>query len=189
MTVEGEIVPLVATHLDRYPASNIADVYKLLHQGVYGPGHSIPNKKLAREWLEHERDQVQPDRTLPLVESIHPAGAVVRLHLRPYLAYEAKVAPLLDAFVRSAQAVEGDASTLAAWWAIFAAQVAPGGRWADRFAAREAELFGRMRAEAQWAAVPHSPAFVRAYAPAYRVLTRDEAERLCARIDAPFAVI
>lgn len=189
MTTESEIVSLVATHLGRYPASDIADVYKLLHQGVYGPGHSIPNKKLAREWLEHERDQVQPDRSLPLVESIHPAGVMVRVHLRPYRAYETKVAPLMDAFVRSAQAVEGDASTLAAWWAIFAAQVAPGGRWADRFDAREVALFGHVRAEAQWAAVHHSPAFVRAYAPAYRVLTRDDAERLCAKIGAPFALI
>lgn len=186
---EDRILALVATHLARYPESGIMDVYKLLHQGAFGPGHLIANRRNAREWLEHECALVQPDRMLPMVESIHPEGAVVRFHLRPYLAYKESVRPLLDAFVRSAQQIEPERETLAAWWAVFEARCAPGGAWAERFDLREVQLFGQARAAEQWPAMHHSPLYVNTYHPAYRVLTRTEAENLCARLNAPFEVI
>ncbi len=186
---DERIVALIDTHLARYPEAGIADVYKLLHQGVYGPGHAITSRKTAREWLEHERSVVLPDRLLPLVESVHPEGAVVRVHLRPYLAYRESVVPLLDAFVRSGRRIEGDPALLAAWWGVFESRVASGTRWAERFARREVQLFGQARAAEDWPAMHHSPDFINAYHPAYRVLVRDEAEALCELINAPFDVV
>ncbi len=184
---EDSILALMAAHLARYPESGILDVYKLLHQGAFGPGHLIANRRNAREWLEHECAQVQPDRMRPLVESIHPEGEVVRLHLRPYLAYQESVRTLLDAFVRSAQQVTP--GPIAAWWAVFEARCAQRGVWAERFNLREVQLFGQTRAAEQWPAMHHSPQYADVYHPAYRVLTRAEAESLCAKINAPFEVI
>ena len=186
---EDCVVALIETHLGRYPEAEIADVYKLLHQGVFGPGRLIPNKKLAREWLEHEAARVTPDRMLPLVEQIHPGGAIVRFHMRPYLAYREAVRPLLDAFVQSAQVVVGDPAVLATWWRVFEGGCAPGGAFAERFTAREVQLFGRIRAAELWPAVQHSPAYLTAYDPVYRVLTHDRAEALCVKLKAPFEVI
>lgn len=186
---EDRIVALIATHLKRYAEAGIADVYKLLHQGVFGPGHLIASKKHAREWLEHEASLVTPDRMLPLVERIHPDGALVRFHVRPYLAYRESIRPLLDAFIQSAQVVVGDPAEMAAWWGIFEEQSAPGGSFAGRLPLREVRLFGKMRAEEQWPAMHHSPVYYAAYQPVYRVLTADHAEALCGKLNAPFEVI
>ena len=69
---DDRIVALIRTHLDRYPDAGIQDVYKLLHQATFGPGHAISSKKAAREWLGQESGQVTPTAAEALVESIHP---------------------------------------------------------------------------------------------------------------------
>ncbi len=187
---EERITELIQHHLARYPEIGIADVYKLLHQATFGPGHLIASKKKAREWLEEESGQVQPSMRQALVENIHPDGAIVRLHLRPYLAYKQNVGPLLDAFVRSAEQVAGDPETMALRWQAFVdfckGTPACGG---ERLPLREVRLFGRIRTQEHWPAVHHSPCYHNAYHPVYRVVTRSEAEALCDVLGAPFEVV
>lgn len=180
---------LIQTHLLRYPRSEITDVYKLLHQATFGPGHLITNKKAAREWLERESERLIPTNKEALVESIHPAGQIVRLHLRPYLAYGGKIKLLLDALIRSAEQTQGEAGLMARRWAVFNELCQPGGTYADRFDHQEIMLFGRTREREGWSAAHHSPAYQSAYQPCYRVLTRAEAENLCRKINAPFTVV
>ncbi len=185
---EERLVALIRAHLGRYPEAQIADVYKLLHQGVFGPGHAIVNKKATREWLEHEASQQTPAADEMLIESVHPDGLMVRVHLRPYLAHRGSLAALLDAFVRSAERVQGDPDTMARWWSLFQALCAQGELCSRVCEQREAMLFGRVRAQENWPAVHHSPAYCQAYRPAYRVLIATEAEALCRRLKIPFVV-
>src|SRR5258705_13932064 len=101
-----KVAALIQAHVQRYPEIDILDVYKLLHQAVFGPGHAIvnqKNQKSAREWLERESDLLKPTLDEPLVENIHPDSALVRLHLRPYLAANGKLNKLFDAFVQSSK--------------------------------------------------------------------------------------
>lgn len=186
---EDRVAGLIKTHLERYPAAGILDVYKLLHQATFGPGHLIADKKAAREWLEHELSTNRPDPAEPLIESIHPDGEIVRLHLRPYLVYGGVAKPLLDAMVRSAAQVKGDYGVMAARWQTFEALCEQGGPNAGRFDLREVRLLGQVRARELWPAVHHSPEYVNIYHPAYRVLTRDEAEAVCVRLGAPVVVV
>ena len=182
------MLSLLGAHLQRYPAMGLADVYKLLHQAAFGVGHRITSKKETRAWLEHERGLLRPDAAQVLIEGVHPAGVWVRVHLIPYLAYRHDVRPLLDAYMRSARDVEPrQTEQMAAWWAFFERLCAEDAAYAERFSAREARLFGMVRAEEDWPAVHHSPAYLRHYRPFYRVLVREEAEKLCAKIGAPFA--
>src|SRR5512139_1780032 len=116
---DEQLLDLIQTHIQRYPASEIMDVYKLLHQATFGPGHLIASKKNAREWLEREAELLTPSMRDPLVERIHPDGAIVRVHLRPYLAQGAKLKMLLDAFIRSAGQVPGDPELMARRWSFF----------------------------------------------------------------------
>jgi hypothetical protein len=183
------IVDLILTHVARYPKADVMDIYKLLHQATFGPGHAISNKKTTREYLEQEISQIEPVRNATLVESIHPTDEIVRLHLRPYLAYQNKVRPLLDAFVRSADQVQGDPAVMATRWQAFEALCRDGTLEAERFPLREVMLFGRVRAREQWPAVHHSPAFASAYRPRYRVLTGIEAEALCDKIGAAYEAV
>ncbi len=187
-TAEAErVLALLAAHRARYPEMGLADVYKLLHQAAFGVGHRITSKKETRAWLEHERGLLEPNATHILAESVHPSGAWVRLHLAAYLAYRHDVRPLLEAYMRSAQDAQPEqAQQLAAWWAFFERLCAEDADYAARFSLREARLFGMVRAEENWPAVHHSPTYLTHYRPFYRVLARKEAEKLCARIGAPF---
>lgn len=184
---DEQIIALIQTHLARYPETEVADVYKLLHQATFGPGHLITNKKAAREFLEQECGQLTPEPDAQLIENAHPLGEIVRFHLRPYLAYRRRVDWLLDAFVRSAAQVNGEAAVMAARWQVFAQHITAGDL--ARFDPREVELFGQFRSGEGWPAVHHSPTYVSAYQPKYRVLTRDEAQRLCERLNAPFEIV
>ncbi len=176
---------LVQTHLKRYPESELLDMYKLLHQGVFGPGHSIPDRKAAREWLDQEAGQQTPEPGL-LIESVHPDDLIVRLHLRPYLAAKGSLPSLLEAYVKSGDTVKGAIETMAAWWAAFSALIASGGLITGRFEPRTAALMGRTRAAEHWPAMHHSPTFNRAYRPVYRVLTRERAQDLLRGQAIPF---
>ncbi len=180
---------LIQTHLLRYPRSEVMDVYKLLHQATFGPGHLIASKKNAREWLESECELLAPSSQEALVESAHPDGQIVRLHLRPYLAYGGKIKLLLDALIQSAEQVPGEPDTMARRWSEFESECQPGGRYTARFELQEVLLLGRIRRQERWAAIHHSPAYETAYKPHYRVLTRAEAEEVCAKIGQEFEVV
>ena len=180
---------LIQTHMARYREFEVMDVYKLLHQATFGPGHLIASKKTAREWLASECGQLTPSTEDPLNESIHPDGLIVRVHLRPYLACKGKTKRLLEAFIRSAEQVAGDQELVARRWAKFEEWCQPGSVFAAQFDLQEVLLFGRMRRQEEWPAMHHSPAYQTAYQPHYRVLTRAEAGELCAKLGQPFEVV
>ena len=187
---DEKVEALINTHVQRYPEIDILDVYKLLHQAIFGPGHAIAGgkaRKSAQEWLERESELLEPATAGPLIESIHPDGAVVRVHLRPYLAARGTLNKLLDAFLESSRLVSGDLATMAAWWAIFQAMVE--GPLGGRFDARAVHLEGQTRARENWPASHHSPRFDRAYKPAYRVLAHPVAEALLRQQKIPFKVM
>jgi hypothetical protein len=173
-----KIAELIQIHTRRYPEMEILDVYKLLHQSVFGPGHAIKNQKAAREWLERESQLFTPNPDEPLIENIHPDGQLVRVHLRPYMGLKGNLGKLLDGFIQSSKAINGDMAAMAALWTLFQGMVNPGGQFASRFDARTVSLEGRTHERERWPASHHSPPYERTYKPTYRVLTRPIAEDL-----------
>lgn len=174
---DEKVITLIRTHVQRYNAIDIMDVYKLLHQATFGPGQVIKNQRAAREWLDRESETLATV-SIPeaLVENIHPEGQIVRLHLRPYLAVRGDLRKLLDGFIQSSRSVEGNPAALASWWMLFQHMSDPGELFANRFDHRTVSLIGRTRANEQWPASHHSPPYDRTYKPVYRVLTRAIAE-------------
>lgn len=177
---ERAVEALIQTHVQRYPEADILDVYKLLHQAAFGPGHAITNQRAARDWLERESATLRPFAGDVLVENIHPEGRIVRVHLRPYLEAHGDLRKLLDGLLRSSREVEGSLEQMAAWWAVFQHMTERGGPLAARYSARTVALIGRTRAAENWPASHHSPPFERAYRPAYRVLTAPIAQEVLA---------
>jgi hypothetical protein len=164
------VAALILRHVQRYVALDILDVYKLLHQGVFGAGHAVSNQRAAREWLEKECEKLKPNSAEPLLESVHPYDEIVRLNLRPYLAQRGNLRKLLDAFIRSAAQPRGDPETMARWWEIFHRMTLAGNPLANRFSERTVALIGRTRAAEKWSATQHSPPYDQMHKPAYRVL-------------------
>ncbi|MHB8627155.1 MAG: hypothetical protein ACYDBJ_17530 [Aggregatilineales bacterium] len=183
------IAALIQTHAGRYPVLEVIDIYRLLHQAAFGVGGRIPNRKTAREWLDHEAKlSLHGMGNGLLVESVHPESAVVRLYLQPYQAAGGSLAALLDAHIKSSETAPGDPPIMAAWWAAFAELVASGGTLAGRFEPRLVALTGRVRANEHWPASAHSPIYLAHYQPYYRVLTRDQAETLLKQQGIPFRI-
>lgn len=170
---------LILTHVQRYPEMRLSDVYRLLHQSVFGTAEAVSKKKSTHDWLKHEFDLAAPLEPMTLLESISPDGSLVRLHLRPYRALGGKIAPLLEAIQNTAAAVKGSEAQIKERWEIFAEMAAH--ELAEKFPLHEVRLFGKVYEDRHWAVAQHSPEYLRAYKPLYRVLTFEEAQRLCAK--------
>ncbi len=169
MTQTSSIQTLIAAHLTRYPVMELLDVYRLLHQATFGSPHSA-DEGSQREWTRHEWDTNPPAKDSPLLESVSPDETWLRLHLRPYRAAGGAFDPLLTATLGSAAAHGGQAETLDAYWDALQELISASADLSARFAMREVVLFGQAHAAQHFPAEQHSPAFIDAYRPAYRVL-------------------
>ncbi|MBX3061515.1 MAG: hypothetical protein KF726_00975 [Anaerolineae bacterium] len=172
------VATLIQVHAARYPEIEIMDVYRLLHHAVFGAGRPVKALKAEREWLEREVEITRPEAGQSILESVHPQGNIVRLHLRPYLAAKGDPRKLLDAYVESSKVTTGDAAQMLAHWAVFQQMIQAGSPFADRFDVRAVRLFGRTRAAESWPASHHSPAILRKYRPVYRIIIADVARKL-----------
>jgi hypothetical protein len=157
---------VISGHAERYPLMTAEDMYKLIHQGVFGSEHAAPDATSARAWLEDELavmgDGRGPDEVA--VQRIAPGGAVVRVHLRPFLERGGDVDALLRAFLGTAGAVRGSVAEMRCAAAVVP-EVDPA-----RWPAAEWSAFVDELIAGGVPAVHHSGPFTAAYAPAYRVV-------------------
>jgi hypothetical protein len=159
------------------PDASVQDAYKWLFQAARGGEHAAPSEDAARAWLAKEwatLGEAAPGE--PLVVPLRPDGGVVRLNLRPYRAAGGDFEELLAAFLESARTFRPDPAFFIDAWREFGSGLSgdPSGpmtRAAFEELDRAAEAGG-------WPARHHSPGYTRTHAPAYRVLTREAADRL-----------
>lgn len=173
---------LLVRHLTQYPHMQCLDVYKLLHQSLYGGSYAATDANNAEEWLMHQWGLAN-NTDEPLLEDIHPDGAWVRLHLSTYKAAGGDPSALLAALLRDANGrprpSDGEAQ-MAALWDEFRAMVAADATLSEHFLSAEVTMFGRVHAELNYPAVQHSPIYIEAYNPLYRVLSQATAHALLA---------
>jgi hypothetical protein len=166
-------------HRDRYPQLGAADLYKLLHQGVYGPGHLITDPASAREYLLREHaalsglsdasdrsagPSLNPDPRSLIPEPIAPDSRFVRINLRGL--DEAAVERLLAALLESAREVPTDHG-------LMRERLLGTMEWTWQRLPRATAELGKMLAWNEPLGFParhHSAEYQLAYAPAYRVV-------------------
>ncbi len=74
-----------AEHVPTLPkAHTVADIYKCLHQGQFGVGHSIEDPVRFANLLALELVRAEPNSAEPVLENVSPAGSVFRVNLRPF---------------------------------------------------------------------------------------------------------
>jgi hypothetical protein len=164
------------------------DVYKLIHQGVFGPGHMFVNEQRVRARLKDELQELanqvkgQGARVTSrspvegLIEEIDPRGKLVRVNLGSMVAAQSRmqtaeckmqnVSWVAEAMVESARRVKGDHEQMRR-------RLAAAVRWCRKNLPRQAGEFERLAARAEDSGYPafhHSSAYARAYSPAYRVI-------------------
>ena len=178
------LLPFALDSFAADPETRIEDAYKWLFQAASGGEHAIPDEESARKWLETEWQALgEPVPGEPLEVPLRPDGALVRLNLRPYRERGGTIEDLLRAFLRSARSFEPDPDLFRASWtalgeALSHQPLGPlnGSEWS--------RLDAAMRARG-YPAVRHSPEYVAARRPAYRVLTREESGRLLGSLPGP----
>lgn len=161
---------VIEGHVSRYPEMGAADLYKLLHQGAMGSEHAVESLEAARRWMAGEVATLGDGPSEPLVDTIAPAGAHIRVHLRPFIEQGGDPVALLSAFVRTANAGTGSEETLSCALDTALAMARDG-----RLPWDEAELaryFDDRRHEG-YPAVHHSDDFESLYRPAYRVVAAE----------------
>jgi D-alanyl-D-alanine carboxypeptidase/D-alanyl-D-alanine-endopeptidase (penicillin-binding protein 4) len=167
----SEFLQHLARHLERHPLAAADDLYKFAHQAVFGPGHFIPNREAAGRYLESELAEMG-SATIeePLCEGLGGTPPLVRIHLRPFLEMGHDPLLLLDAFVDSANGLEGRASDLSVKLNVALKDLAQSDRLAlsSSLALLDGELESR-----GYPALHHSKEYSEAYRPAYRVVLRD----------------
>jgi hypothetical protein len=158
-------------HLRAHPEAEAQDVYKLLHQSVFGPGHLIPDRDAADRYLE--REWAGLGETLPgepLLEALADSPPLVRVNLRPYRDAGGSREVLVDALVTSAARVVGETATFTA---CLEAAVVVLREERGEAAAEELRRLAERAAGEGYPALHHSEAYREAYRPAYRVVLRE----------------
>lgn len=150
-----------------HPELEPQDLYKLLHQAAMGSAHAVDDTAGVRHWMEQELTTMGDRPIDPLIDTIAPDGAVVRVNLRPWVTAGRSTDSLLSAFIRSAEVIPQDTVKLGRYLEVADSMAGEGslpfdGRvWRELVAARRKEGFP---------AVHHSASYEMAYHPAYRVV-------------------
>ena len=161
-------VEALATDLVDHPDAEAADIYKFLHQALYGPGHAIPDRAAAMDNLAREIDGL--GRPLPGERPCRILGGhptLVRVNLRPFVAGGGDPEELLYAFVATAEAVHPDQQQMGEAIAVVVKWLRSNHQ--ERVAGDLTRLGHELEAKG-YPAIHHSEAYVEAYKPAYRVV-------------------
>ena len=161
---------LLIAHVTRHPQAEAQDVYKLLVQATLGAEHAAPSEAAALAWMEKELATMGEGPAEPLVEPIRPDGALVRVHLRTFIARGGDGRKLAQAFAATGRRKFGTRAELAERWEQVVELARLGKFPFDEAAARS---FGEKMRAAEWPAVHHSKIFGATYRPAYRVVARE----------------
>jgi hypothetical protein len=155
---------ILRSHLTRYPAMQIQDVYKLIHQAALGSEHAAPDPESARKWMEREIAEMGDGPSESVIDPISPDGEIVRVHLRPFASRGGSLEKLVEAFIRTATEYRGEIALLENYWAT-AVRL-------ENFPAADMDNFFQPMKADNFPAVHHSSEFKKAYSPAYRVIAR-----------------
>jgi hypothetical protein len=171
-------------------AHAIADIYKCLHQGEFGIGHSIEDPFKFAGLLTAELLSARRTADEPILENVSPNGAVFRINLRPYrqrfLGRERSASGLLSTVcLNSAAAHQGSEKDFMAaleWFRDLndSRELAIG----DRFYVFPGELVRLfllqvkdfIKTTGKIPVLSHSPVYKKFNAPSYRVVDRNTLE-------------
>lgn len=146
----------------------VQDIYKLLYQGVCGPGHWMPDPEKFTERLRSELADLKPDPHEPLFEAIRPDGRLQRIALRACLRLNVSLPALATACLEAGRQTWGTARELAGVWAAFTTQVESG--CCPALSPVEIRAFGLQMEGLGYPPVHHSPEYAARYRPAYRLV-------------------
>ncbi len=155
---------ILQSHFTRYPAMQIQDVYKLIHQAALGSEHAISNPEAAYAWLERELSEIEDGMDEPIADPISADGEIIRIHLRPFVAVGKSPKILFNAFLRTAEEYHGNVHMLEQYWKTAIDM--------GHFSVTVMNEFMQPMKAQDYPAGHHSDDYKKLYRPAYRVVWR-----------------
>jgi hypothetical protein len=162
-------------------AARMEDTYKWLYQATRGGEHAVPDRAGAKEWLDGEWSSLGPaDKHESLIDPLCPGGEIVRINLRKFKASGGTEDDILDAFLTSAAEYRATVNEFTAAWFQFGKRLKKKGFGQVTRAAWE-KLDTEMKAK-NYPAIHHSEDYNKLRKPAYRIVTKSEADKLLAKL-------
>jgi len=160
---------IILEHKALYPEMQIQDVYKLVYQSMFGPGHMGTDKNKIAKWLNEELDTIVADSTVDLIEDISPTGTYFRINLRRFKYESGKPELLCQAIAQSAAEAESDTTEFIANWQTIVELIESQEVFFDQ---DQTARFTESMTRAGYPIVHHSDIYSHKYTPSYRVVAR-----------------
>ena len=174
----------IAEQLEMYPESRVQDIYKSFCQDAFGPGHLIPDRDAARRYLHSELSEYMAELDSGICKKpeiiLVPAGLgqhFYRVDLSVILDGILSEEEYLDAFVSSANSVTppSDAEWASTWNMLKETILEDFPGIPD--ARKDIAYLDSLVAVGQFI-IHHSDAFSNAFHPHYRIIAKDQLEKL-----------
>lgn len=160
---------IVLEHKALYPEIQIQDIYKLVYQSIFGPGHMGTDESQIAKWLNEELSAIVADSTVDLIEDISPTGTYFRINLRRFKYEGGKPELLCRAIAESAAEAGSDTAEFIAHWQTIVELIESQEVFFDQEQTTE---FTESIARAGYPIIHHSDIYLRKYMPSYRVVSR-----------------
>jgi hypothetical protein len=161
-------VQALAFDVASHPSVEAVDLYKFLHQAMFGPGHAVPDAAQAADALQSELAVLGPPMNAETwCDTLGGDPMLVRVNLRPFLANGFASDALAEAFAATASAVRADPQQMGVALDLVVQWLPSDGR---NDLAHGLQEIGRKMERQGYPAVHHSEAYQQAYRPAYRVI-------------------
>ncbi len=163
-----ELSAILSWHLHHYPLLQAEDIYKLIFQGIWGPGHLLTDVNKARKLLFQEiKNAALPavaknGNIIPTpeeIEPVDPAGLLIRVNLARFNGAEEKGELLFQALIKTTQEFVPQPGLLPVHFNLAL-------QWTAKHLPQQAERLKHLKS------IPprHSGVYIKNYRPAYRVI-------------------
>ncbi|MBL7066356.1 MAG: hypothetical protein ISS29_00645 [Candidatus Marinimicrobia bacterium] len=160
---------LIKMHLMHYPDMQVDDIYKLVYQGVLGPGHLGTDFQKILNYLNREMSQTEATQQIKLVENIAPDSSYIRINLKRFK-YDGLSSDKLAAIItKSARNSPENIEPFRDIWIGIAKRVESGKLSIDQGAFAK---FNQYIIENNYPVIHHSRDYIEKYSPSYRVVSR-----------------
>jgi len=165
----------IILHQNRlHPGFQVEDLYKLLYQAVFGGIHLLHHHALPM--LQEEMAHLPRfNKKEPLLEPIDPKGAVYRINLRPYKQGGGDPETLFPIMQESAHSLNGSQEEFLEYWKL-CVELARAG--SIPFTEKTLVDFRAFFVKENFPVIHHSPVYMEANRPAYRIVVKKFLKRL-----------
>jgi hypothetical protein len=168
---QTELFNLVISHLNRYPAMEVQDVYTLFYQGAMGPDRYAEDHPTFTERLTKEYEETDPNENQALWETIRPDGELVRVFISALKALRGSLQTFSTVCLWTASIFVGDKEDLVNGWDTFK-QICYDNRL-RKFTESDISAITIWAEENNYPSMRHSSTYREKYHPHYRLLRRD----------------